>query len=263
MMRVLSRFLVPTLLCFLTACASHKHPQDPLEPMNRSIYGFNRTIDKAIIRPVAYGYRKFMPNPIQIGVSNFYSNIYELPTIANDVLQMKFSFAANDGGRFLINSTVGLLGILDPATRMGLNHREEDFGQTMKKWGVKKSSYLVLPILGPSTVRDSFGMAVDTFAFSIWPHINSTSLRNSLFAVHLLDTRARLLKSEKVLDVVALDEYAVIRDAYYQHREYLASDEAVATDESDVSQEWDALDNLEEPKDAPLEEATVSKSPKV
>ena len=148
----------------------------------------------------------------------------EVTTMSNDLLQFKVRHFTQDLARFLINSTVGILGLFDVASELGLERHREDFGQTLYTWGYKKSAYLVLPILGPSTVRDTAGLTVDYFALSLWPWIESKEARYSLLGLNLIDARAKLLNKETVLDTIALDEYTFLRDAYFQHRKYLATD---------------------------------------
>lgn len=218
----------------IQGCSSTAHhPSDPLEKMNRRVYGFNKAIDKAVTKPVAYVYWRYLPKPMQAGIGNFYDNLKEIPNVANDVLQFRFGYAARDSSRFLVNSTIGILGFIDVAGRLGLPHRKNDFGQTLYRWGYKKSAYLVLPILGPSSFRDGFGLLVDYTGLSIWPWIES-KWRYPLLAVDAIDTRARLLRSETVIDAVAIDEYEFIRDAYFQRREYLFNQANQVGDEANL-----------------------------
>lgn len=221
--RLLSCALLSTMLwgCQKT----NPHPLDPFEGINREIYGLNKTIDKAIVKPVAYLYWQYMPSPFQTGIGNFYDNLREIPNVANDILQGKFAYASHDFSRFLINSTLGIGGFFDPAGSLGLPHRKEDFGQTLYVWGYEESAYIVLPILGPSTIRDTVGLAVDYYAFSVWPWIDSDELRYGLLTLDLIDLRARLLRHDTVISTVAVDEYAFMRDAYFQRRLYLINNE--------------------------------------
>lgn len=203
-------------------CAQTKsHPQDPYEVFNRATFNFNKTIDKVAVKPVAYVYLKYMPQPFQLGIGNFFDNLREITNVANDLLQFQFAYAAHDTSRFLINSTLGIGGIFDPASSLGLEHRKEDFGQTLYQWGYHNSSYLVLPFLGPSTFRDTIGLGVDYYGLSVWPWIDSDWQKYVLIGVDYLDIRARLLRKESVLDILAVDEYVFMRDAYFQHRQYL------------------------------------------
>lgn len=220
-------FTLTTLLiiCFSSGCArSTAHPQDPMECYNRAMFGFNRAFDKAVTKPIAYVYFMYLPNPFQEGIGNFFDNLREVQNVTNDLLQLKFGYAARDASRFLINSTFGIFGIFDPAEALGLDHRKEDFGQTLYHWGYKESAYFVLPFLGPSTVRDGAGIVVDWYLLSIWPWID-TDWRYPLLLVDLIDLRARLLRNETVLDILAVDEYVFIRNAYFQRRQFLFNQE--------------------------------------
>lgn len=210
----------------LSACATtdSKNPKDPYEEYNRNVWEFNRAIDKAVLKPVAEGYQAVTPDPVEKGISNFFSNLGEIETIINDILQAKFGKAGRDTGRFLINSTLGLAGFLDPATEMGLKKQEEDFGQTLAAWGFDSGPYLMLPFLGPSTARDSIGFAVDKVAlYSPYDEMNDSQTEWSLRALDLIQTRASLLPLEEQLEQ-ALDDYSMVRDAYLQRREFLIYD---------------------------------------
>lgn len=207
----------------VAGCATTGNPRDPLEPMNRGIYGFNQGIDKAVIKPVAQGYRTVVPSPVRTGVKNFFSNLNDVIVVANDLLQFKIGQAFSDTGRILVNSTIGILGILDVATHMGLEKHNEDFGQTLGYWGLDSGPYLVLPFLGPSSFRDTFGLAVDA---QIDPVLNydDVSERNGALALRIIDSRSRTLDAGNLLDEAALDPYEFLRDAYLQRRESLVRD---------------------------------------
>jgi phospholipid-binding lipoprotein MlaA len=206
----------------MTGCA-HQNARDPLEPLNRGIYAVNDAIDRAVMKPVATGYRAVLPGFVQTGVSNFFSNLDDITVIVNGILQLKIPQAASDTGRFLINSTIGLLGFFDVATQLGLEKHNEDFGQTLGYWGIGSGPYLVLPLLGPSSFRDGIGRLVDwkTDVLSWEDHIRT---RNQLIALRAVSDRANLLDSEKVLDTAALDRYTFLRDAYLQRRRSLVYD---------------------------------------
>lgn len=212
---------------------TNPHRQDPFEGLNRATFSFNKVVDSAFAKPIAYLYLRYLPAPFQVGIGNFFDNLREIPNVANDILQLKFGYAAHDGSRFLINSTLGIFGIFDPASALGLEHRKEDFGQTLYFWGYENSSYLVLPILGPSTFRDAIGIGVDYYALSIWPWIES-DWKYAFLAVDFIDLRARLLRKESVLDVLAVDEYSFVRDAYFQHRKYLFMDSEAGNADDDI-----------------------------
>lgn len=205
-------------------CNHNPHPQDPLEGLNREIFGFNKTIDQAIAKPVAYLYLNYLPQPMQLGIGNFFDNLREIPNITNDLLQLEFAYMAHDTSRFLINSTLGIFGFFDPATSLGLEHRKNDFGQTLYQYGYHNSAYLMLPFLGPSTVRDVLGLGVDYYALSIWPWIES-DWRYGLLAIDYIDIRARALRHESVINAIAVDEYVLLRDAYFQRRQFLFNKE--------------------------------------
>lgn len=217
---IASRIMISAISLQLAACSTAPLTnKDPYEKLNREIYGFNQTVDRALIRPVAYAYMTYLPDPIQNSVSNFFDNIHEIPTVANDLLQFKIADAMHDTSRFLINSTLGIFGLFDPATSLGLMRNDQDFGRTLYTWGYKDSIFIMLPFLGPSTVRDGLGKGVDFWAFSIWPYIES-DWTYALLALSIIDERAKFLRHEKVLDVISIDEYLMIRDAYLQNREF-------------------------------------------
>lgn len=228
----------------LGGCATGTNPADPYEGFNRSMYSFNKGLDKAVLRPLAKGYDTVTPKPLQDGVGNFFSNLNELPTILNDLLQAKFAQAGSDSGRFLINSTFGLAGLIDVASRSGLERHDEDFAQTLGYWGVGSGPYLMLPFLGPSTPRDVFGKAL-LGPLDPVGYIDHVPTRNSLFALRIIDGRAQLFPLDKQLEE-ALDEYIFVRDAYLQHREYLIKDgkvpeqktECESEDPADCAENW-------------------------
>jgi len=218
------------LLIAQTAIAQNNDPkqeaveikkEDPYERFNRSVFCFNKLADKVIIKPVAYVYLKYLPEIFQLGIGNFFDNIREANNVANDLLQAKFAYAAHDLSRFVVNSTIGLMGFFDPALSLGLESRKEDFGQTLYHWGYKQSAYLMLPFLGPATVRDGVGMGVDFFALSLWAWMEFQSSKYILMSIDYVDLRSRILIKEPVMDILAVDEYVFIRNAYLQRREYL------------------------------------------
>jgi phospholipid-binding lipoprotein MlaA len=212
---------------FLGGCASTQtivtpDPRDPFESVNRSTYAFNEGLDRTLVKPVAKTYERIVPKPVQTGVSNFFSNAKYPVTLVNNILQAKFTHAANDVGRLLLNSTLGLGGLLDPATRAGLDRNDEDFGQTLGKWGVPAGPYVMVPFLGPYTLRDGFGSLADDFA-EPRGYITDNVARWSLWAGDKLDRRVRLLDADSVLERTG-DSYAFIRSAYLQRREYQVKD---------------------------------------
>lgn len=200
--------------------------EDPWEPINRSIFSFNETVDDYLFRPVARGYKWIMPDPIQLAVGNVFSNLNDIPVTVNNLLQLKFSNALTSSMRFVVNSTVGLAGLIDLASNMGLGKHDEDFGQTLGHHGVASGPYVVLPFLGPSSARDAGGRVLDIVtdpvfvgSFFVAPFIGPI-----VGASRATDTRAGLLKSEKTLDEAALDKYQFVRDAYLQRRRSLVHD---------------------------------------
>ena len=195
---------------------------DPLEPINRAIFEFNEVVDDNILEPVAKGYKYVTPDPVEKGISNFFSNLGEINTIANDLLQLKFQQAAKDSLRFVVNSTIGVLGIFDVATPLGLSKNKEDFGQTLGFWGVPNGPYLVLPFLGPSSFRDAPGTFVD-YEMSPMEQLHHEE-RQTLRLINIVETRAKLLRATKILDAAAKDKYIFIRESYLQKRESLVRD---------------------------------------
>lgn len=212
-----------SLAFLLTGCATNGDPRDPLEPFNRGVYHFNDTVDKAVFKPVAQGYRAVLPNPVRTGVSNFFSNIDDIFVTANNLLQGKVQTAASDFGRLLANTTLGIGGLFDVATSFGLEKHNEDFGQTLGYWGIGDGPFLMIPLTGPSTVRDAVGTAVQFYFDPVW-NLDNVPTRNSLAGLRIINTRANLLDAEKVLDEAALDPYTFLRDAYLQQRRSLVYD---------------------------------------
>lgn len=225
-MRLICVGLLAGLSLLVSGCATTAtrtaHPQDPLERLNRASYAFNDGLDRAVVRPVARGYKRAVPRWAQTGVSNFFSNAAYPITIANNLLQGKLTAAASDTGRFLLNSTFGLGGLLDPATLSGLDRNDEDFGQTLGRWGVPAGPYLVVPILGPYTLRDGLGGLADDF-FEPRHYLEDDSTRWGLWLGDRFDRRVRLLDADTVLERTG-DPYAFVRSAYLQRREYLVRD---------------------------------------
>ncbi len=190
---------------------------DPWESFNRKIFGFNEALDGAVLQPVARGYRDTVPRPIQKGVSNFFGNLRDLWSGINSTLQAKPGPALENTSRFLINTTIGIYGLFDVATQMGLERHTEDFGQTLGRWGVPAGPYLVLPLLGPSSVRDGIGLIPDSRA-NLVNQVEDVSNRNTLWASNLIDRRSQLLRITDEVDRVALDKYTFTRDAFLQKR---------------------------------------------
>jgi phospholipid-binding lipoprotein MlaA len=212
--------LIPLLSAsVLAGCATTATtPEDPWEGMNRSIYAFNDKADRYALKPVAQGYQAITPLPARTGISNFFGNISDVWTGFNNLLQGKPGSTLTDLSRFAVNTTVGILGLFDVATEVGLEKHDEDFGQTLAVWGVPDGPYLVLPLFGPSNVRDAGGLVVDRAVFNINYAIESVPVRNSVAAVHLVNTRASLLGAETTLEDASLDSYVFMRTFYMQHR---------------------------------------------
>ena len=218
----------------LNACVtlppnSPRAPQDPWESWNRGVYKFNDKLDRAVAKPVARAYVKVVPEPVRIGVTNFFQNLTTPSVMVNDALQGKFLAAANDLGRFVINTTLGVAGILDPATPAGLARNDEDFGQTLGKYGVPAGPFIELPVLGPSDARDGPARLVDTY-MSPRQYIHNDWIKYGLYLPDFTDRRAALLQLDDTLKNT-YDPYAFVRDAYLQRRAYLVSDGKISDDQ--------------------------------
>ena len=200
--------------------------QDPWEGFNRAMFSFNETMDTYAFKPIARGYEWITPQPVENGIHNFFQNLGEIGNLVNDLLQGKISHAGVDTSRFFFNSTFGLLGLIDVATPMGLQRNDEDFGQTLGSWGVGTGPYLVLPFFGPSNVRDGISKVPDYYT-SAYPYIHDDPYRYGLEGLDLIDTRAHLLSSEKM---ITGDKYIFIRNAYMQNREFKVKDGQVVDD---------------------------------
>ena len=207
------------LLAVLQGCATGPgaNTVDPLEPFNRSVFQLNDQLDRAVVRPVASAYRDITPKPIRTGVTNFFGNLADAWSAVNNTLQLKGEAATNSLMRFATNSVFGLGGVLDVASEMRIPRFSEDFGQTLGFWGVPAGPYLVLPVLGPSTVRDTFGTFVD-FNANLATRSNNIAFRNSVSSLGIVNARADLLDAGDLLDQVALDKYSFARDVYLQRR---------------------------------------------
>lgn len=204
--------------CFITLsplCRADSD-EDPWEGFNRSIFAFNDTLDTYALKPLAQGYQFITPRRVQDGIHNVFNNLGEVKNLANNALQAKFHSAGVDTSRFLLNSTLGLVGMIDVATPMGLQRSDQDFGQTLGHWGVNSGPYLVLPFLGPSTLRDAPAILPDAYANPV-RYIGDVPTRNSLYGVSMIDGRAQYLKSEKL---ITGDKYNFIRSVYLQNRAF-------------------------------------------
>ncbi len=220
--------IVVLLAAICSGCATGPNRQDPLEPMNRKIYAFNKSVDSAIVKPIAKGYVKVIPRPARTGVSNFFRNLGMIVTTLNDALQLKFDKVPVDIMRFSSNLVFGLGGLLDVATEMRIPYNDEDFGQTLGHWGVGSGAYLVLPLFGPSTIRDGLALPVDIYVSPVYDAIDDEGVRWGLLALFVIDKRANLLEAEKFLKEAALDEYSFLRNTYLQRREYMIRDGVAA-----------------------------------
>jgi len=210
----------------LAGCATGAGPRsaaDPLEPMNRAIFSFNETLDEVVAEPLARAYVDVVPEVVRFVAGNFFANLADLWTAGNQLLQGKPAEAASDLGRFTINSTLGFLGLADVASEIGLERHREDFGQTLGRWGVPTGPYLVLPVFGPSNLRDAGGFAVD-MAGDPLRAVGTEGAQNNARVVRIVDTRAALLRAGRVVEGAALDKYSFVRDGYLQRRRNLVWD---------------------------------------
>lgn len=253
------------LLCTLliTGCATVSgptDPRDPLESYNRAAFGFNDGVDRYLVKPVSQGYDAITPDPVQKGVHNFFSNLDDVIVMFNDLLQLKLIQFASDTGRFLVNSTLGVGGLIDWASDIGMPKHNEDFGQTLGYWGVPEGPYFVIPFWGPSTVRDASGLLVDTAQFDpVWQQLENgyplerrkTSDSWNLTIAKTIDFRASLLQTEGILDEAALDRYTFIRELYLQRRLNLVHDGNPP--EEPVEFDEDELFDFDEPENKPEE----------
>lgn len=222
-------FLGKPLLCLtaaslLAGCAVNGDPRDPLEPLNRSIHSFNEGVDRVALKPLSMGYRAIAPGPVQDGVRNFYSNLDDVTVLANNLLQFKLDQASSDFLRIAFNSGFGLFGLIDIATPMGLKKHNEDFGQTLGRWGVGNGPYLVLPFFGPSSFRDGVGLAVDSLTTDLVYQNDHVPSRNQTVALRIVSRRSDLQDAKEAIDEAALDGYEFTRDFNMERREALVQD---------------------------------------
>ncbi len=215
---MLKQFFSLAVVTLLVGCASPNAPKaDPFEGMNRATFAFNDAVDRNLLEPVAKGYVAVTPQFVRSGISNAFGNVGDVKTGVNNLLQGKPADALSDVGRLLVNSTIGILGLFDVATPMGLQKHEEDFGQTLGKWGVGSGPYLVIPILGPATIRDAGGLIVDS-QLSYTKAIRHPLTRYEVTGLDIVNIRAELLSTTKTLDEASLDKYQFLRDAFLQRR---------------------------------------------
>ncbi|HEY0720377.1 MAG TPA: VacJ family lipoprotein [Gammaproteobacteria bacterium] len=221
-------FCLPLIIVLASGCASVSTPppkQDPLERFNRSVYKFNDALDRAVLKPVAQGYEKVVPQPVDDSITNFFSNLDDVTVTLNALLQGKFQQAGSDLSRLVWNSTVGIAGLFDVATHFGLPKHNEDFGQTLGAWGVGPGPYLVLPFLGPSTLRDTAALPADWMSDPLY-HYYPVDKNGywQLKGLYYVDQRAGLLRASRLVEQAALDEYVFMREAYLQRRQSLVYD---------------------------------------
>ncbi len=234
-----TRLLIGTLgIVLLAGCATGPgaSPKDPWEAYNRDMTKFNEAVDGAVLKPAATAYKNVTPAVVRTGLSNFFGNLTQLWTALNGALQLKGQVAAESFVRFNVNFFFGFGGVLDIASEIHLERHREDFGQTLGRWGVPTGPYFVLPIYGPSTVRDALALGVESQADLIG-QLNDGATRETLYVLRVLETRANLLRAGDVLDEAALDKYTFARDVFLQRRE---------------SQVFDGVDR-EQPKEEPME----------
>jgi phospholipid-binding lipoprotein MlaA len=238
-MRLPRNFFALLLLCFLQPVYGEEKQRnvDPLEPLNRQLFVLNDVLDRYLVKPVAQGYQYVTPDIVERGVGNFFANMYDATSAFNAALQWKWVGAAQSGGRFLVNSTLGVAGVFDVATPLGIRPYRADFGQTLAVWGFDSGPYLMVPLFGPRTVRSGIGTLVDLYT-SVPTYINNDTVRYSIWGLELVDTRARLLQAEELMSG---DRYLFVRDAYLQQREYFLSDGVVKDDFSNFEEgdDWE------------------------
>lgn len=224
-LRAPRRLAAAAMVVLASGCASTgEAPHDPFEPVNRQIYEFNMALDRAVLEPVAQTYQDAVNPVFRYSIRSFFSNLEDVWTSANNLLQGKPAGALHDLARVALNSTFGFLGLADPATEMGFPKQREDFGQTLGVWGVPPGPYIVLPFFGPSNARDAVGFAVDMVADPLNEVVPEAGERVAATAVDIIDTRESLLGASKMLPGIALDEYTFLRDAYLQRRRNLIYD---------------------------------------
>jgi phospholipid-binding lipoprotein MlaA len=257
----LLRLLAVAMLGMLAAgCATTipanagQHPTDPWEVYNRRMFEFNDKVDRAVTRPIARFYADYVPDPVRDCVGNVFNNFNDVPNALYNLLQGKPTQAASDICRVVINSTAGLLGCFDVASRMGLERSDEDFGQMLGRWGSGPGPYFVWPILGPSSVRDAIGRVAGWYTDPVG-YLRPMSLRNSMVGVRLIDTRALLLPAERLVEAAALDKYQFIRDAYLQRRNNQVFDGNPPRTKDDFEDEQPQEEPAGKPAGAPEEKA--------
>jgi phospholipid-binding lipoprotein MlaA len=241
-MRPILTLLTALFVCLSPTLRAEEVPRagtvaDPFESFNRAMFSVNERLDTYFMKPVAQGYHFVMPDFAERAVTNVFANLYDANSSINALLQGRFGNAARGGGRFVVNSTLGVLGVFDVASRMGLMHYPTDFGHTLAIWGMPQGPYLMVPLYGPRTLRSGIGSVVDVYGVPQY-YVDNVRLRNSLFGLELVDSRARLLDAEQL---ISGDRYIFVRDVYLQQREALLNDGKVEDNFSDFGEDggWD------------------------
>jgi phospholipid-binding lipoprotein MlaA len=240
----------------LAGCATTNNPKDPFEKFNRAMFTFNDAVDRTALKPAATAYKEIAPTFVQTGVNNFFGNLSDLWSSLNNFAQLKGQDGMNDFTRFAVNSTLGLAGVLDIATPAGLRKHNEDLGQTLGYWGVPSGPYLMLPILGPSTIRDTAALPGDWWG-DAWTHVSDIPWRNSGIALRAVDQRASVLDASNLLEDAALDRYEFIRDGYLQRRASKVLDTDKAQERADKVQV--KIDEVQDKVQQNLEKLGVKK----
>ena len=251
MQRLASITFASLILCgiSLSRDAFGADTADPLEGVNRKVQSFNDAADRYVLKPVARGYRAILPKPVRRGVGNFFANVLAPVTVLNQLLQGKGKEGGQDTMRFFVNTTLGVGGIFDVGSKIGLQEHQEDFDQTFARWGIDSGPYLVLPFLGPSTVRGAAG-TLTLIPFTPIGYLDDVSVRNTLAGMYFVNGRAELLEVE---ELVGGDRYSFLRDAYLQRREFLINDGAVADDPFLDDAEYEDIESEDERSDETME----------
>ncbi len=246
------RLLAVLLPALLAACATvppgQRDPRDPWESWNRAVFRFNTELDKALVKPVVRTYQRITPDVVESAITNFFANLRDVGIFCNDLLQGKLADAGVDAGRLIMNTTLGLGGLFDIATEAGLTKHDEDFGQTLGRWGVPPGPYLMLPVLGPSTLRDTAALLVD-YPLDPITRIEDDQARLAFRSLDLIDARSRALKVEEVFGGGFYDPYEVLRNAYLKRREVLVHDGAEQAESGPDEEMIRELEELEAPED--------------
>jgi len=217
-MKYATRISMLVMVAALSGCATSNNPNDPLEGFNRAMFSFNDTVDKVALKPAAQAYQFVLPEFVQTGIGNFFGNIGDLWSAVNQIMQGRIETGVTSFMRVAVNTTFGLGGVLDVSTEARLTKQKSDFGQTLGKWGVGSGPYVVLPLLGPSTVRDTVALPADVYG-DLWSYKRPVRWRNVGAAIRIVDRRAQLLDASNLLEDAALDKYDFVRDTYLQSRQ--------------------------------------------